>query len=194
MTHTTLRRFGRAVTVSLAAAMMIGAFQGQTPAIATAPQTVPAAAVAQIGTVALQTPAKAPTVAQRAVLRQQKRYSAMRYALTKAGTHYVWGAAGPNSFDCSGLVMWAYGKVGMHMPHNTGAMMGSGKLRHISKSQVRWGDPVFFGPGHVEFFAHWGKGRRTVTTFGAHNSRVRNGYRTVSMSGGWKPTMYYQVR
>src|SRR5262249_3444104 len=38
---------------------------------------------------------------------------ALRYALTKQGDPYVWAAAGPNAFDCSGLVVWAYAQIGI---------------------------------------------------------------------------------
>src|ERR1700730_18532074 len=46
---------------------------------------------------------------------------AVRWALSKVGSPYVWGAAGPDAFDCSGLVMWAYAHVGISLPHFTGA-------------------------------------------------------------------------
>lgn len=55
---------------------------------------------------------------------------------------YVWGAAGPNAYDCSGLVMWAYAKVGIRLPHYTGTQWTAG--RHIPKSELRPGDLVFF--------------------------------------------------
>ena len=40
---------------------------------------------------------------------------ALRIAMTKIGDPYVWGGAGPNSFDCSGLVMWAYAQLGINV-------------------------------------------------------------------------------
>jgi len=67
---------------------------------------------------------------------------ALRYALTKRGDPYVWGGAGPNDFDCSGLVMWAYAQVGISLPHFTGDQWNSGQ--HISRSQLEPGDLVFF--------------------------------------------------
>ncbi len=69
---------------------------------------------------------------------------ALQYALTKRGDPYVWGAAGPNSFDCSGLVMWAYAQVGINLPHYTGSQWNMGE--HISRSQLEPGDLVFFFP------------------------------------------------
>ncbi len=67
---------------------------------------------------------------------------AVRWALTKVGDPYVWGAAGPNAFDCSGLVMWAYAHVGISLAHFTGDQWGEGQ--HVSRSQLQPGDIVFF--------------------------------------------------
>jgi peptidoglycan DL-endopeptidase CwlO len=67
---------------------------------------------------------------------------ALRYALSKRGAPYEWGAAGPDAFDCSGLVMWAYAQVGIHLDHFTGLQWNEGE--HISRSQLEPGDLVFF--------------------------------------------------
>ncbi|WUI00055.1 NlpC/P60 family protein [Spirillospora sp. NBC_00431] len=67
---------------------------------------------------------------------------ALRYAMSKIGDPYVWGAAGPNSFDCSGLTMWAYKQVGIHLPHYTGSQWNAGT--HVSRSELQPGDLVFF--------------------------------------------------
>jgi cell wall-associated NlpC family hydrolase len=67
-----------------------------------------------------------------------------RKALTKIGSPYVWAAAGPSSFDCSGLVVWAYGKVGKSgLPHYTGALYEQGSK--VGKGALRSGDLVYFG-------------------------------------------------
>jgi cell wall-associated NlpC family hydrolase len=77
---------------------------------------------------------------------------ALRYALTKIGDPYVWGAAGPSAFDCSGLVMWAYAQVGISLMHFTGDQWNEGE--HISRSELQPGDLVFFYPdiGHVGLY------------------------------------------
>jgi peptidoglycan DL-endopeptidase CwlO len=67
---------------------------------------------------------------------------ALRFALTKIGDPYVWGGAGPDDFDCSGLVMWAYEQVGIQLDHFTGDQWNEGE--HISRSQLQPGDLVFF--------------------------------------------------
>ncbi|ACZ00008.1 MULTISPECIES: NlpC/P60 family protein [Thermomonospora] len=71
-----------------------------------------------------------------------KAAQALRHAMTKLGKPYVWGAAGPNAFDCSGLVMWAYKQVGINLPHYTGSQWNAGT--RISRSQLAPGDLVFF--------------------------------------------------
>jgi cell wall-associated NlpC family hydrolase len=68
--------------------------------------------------------------------------AAVQVAEAQIGKPYVWGGAGPNSFDCSGLVMYAYGKVGVHLDHYTGDQWNEGV--HLSRSQLRPGDLVFF--------------------------------------------------
>ena len=77
---------------------------------------------------------------------------ALRWALTKLGDPYVWGAAGPSAFDCSGLVMWAYAQVGISLMHFTGDQWNEGE--HVSRSELEPGDLVFFYPdiGHVGLY------------------------------------------
>jgi cell wall-associated NlpC family hydrolase len=67
---------------------------------------------------------------------------AVAAAQSAIGSKYVWGAAGPTSFDCSGLTMWAWGKAGVSLPHNAAAQYGS--LPHVDKSQLQPGDLLFF--------------------------------------------------
>ncbi|GAA4082563.1 C40 family peptidase [Actinomadura miaoliensis] len=67
-----------------------------------------------------------------------------RKAYSKLGSPYVWAAAGPKSFDCSGLVVWAYAQVGKKgLPHYTGALYELG--RKVDRSELRSGDLVYFG-------------------------------------------------
>ena len=67
---------------------------------------------------------------------------AVAYALAQVGKSYVYGAAGPNAFDCSGLTMAAYRSVGVYLPHSSSAQIGSG--RRVSSSELRPGDLVFY--------------------------------------------------
>lgn len=77
------------------------------------------------------------------------------FAMSQRGKPYVWGAAGPNSYDCSGLVMLVFAHAGVSLPHYTGAMMGRGTT--ISKSQLKRGDVVFPSSGHVGIYLGKGK-------------------------------------
>jgi cell wall-associated NlpC family hydrolase len=68
--------------------------------------------------------------------------TALREALTRLGDPYVWGAAGPASFDCSGLVVWAFAQEGISLPHYTGSLWNLGV--HVSEADLQPGDLVFF--------------------------------------------------
>ncbi len=87
---------------------------------------------------------------------QAKGLRALQFAKRQLGDRYVYGAAGPNSFDCSGLTMAAWRSAGVRLPHNTNAQYRA--AHHISKSHLRKGDLVFFyrGRSHVAIYA--GKG------------------------------------
>lgn len=68
--------------------------------------------------------------------------TAIRTACAQVGDPYVWGATGPNSFDCSGLTQYAYKAAGISLTHFTGAQWNEG--RAIPRSEARPGDLVFF--------------------------------------------------
>ena len=67
---------------------------------------------------------------------------ALQAAESQLGKPYEWGAAGPDSYDCSGLVMWAYAQVGVQIDHWTGDQWNEGA--HISLAELRPGDLLFF--------------------------------------------------
>lgn len=69
--------------------------------------------------------------------------TAMNVALQQRGDPYVWGADGPNSFDCSGLVMFAYKAAGVSLPHSSRAQYGFGKS--VAYGQWKPGDLIFYG-------------------------------------------------
>ena len=78
-------------------------------------------------------------------------------ALKAVGTPYRWGGSSPGSgFDCSGLVYWAYGHLGIEVPHSSYALYERG--RQVPRSRIRPGDLLFFsGLGHVGVYV--GRGR-----------------------------------
>ncbi len=83
---------------------------------------------------------------------------ALAYARAQLGKPYLYAAAGPNSFDCSGLVMAAYAQAGIRLPHYSGAMYAM--LPHIPFSALQPGDLLFWGVAaseHVAFYVGDGK-------------------------------------
>lgn len=83
--------------------------------------------------------------------------AAVSHAMSKLGAPYRWGAAGPSAFDCSGLVSWAYKRVGVSLPRTSRAMSRVG--RAVPKSALRPGDLVFFYTpvSHVGIYIGGGK-------------------------------------
>ena len=80
---------------------------------------------------------------------------AIRFAYNQLGKPYVYGASGPNSYDCSGLTMAAWNAAGVYLPHNAAAQQSA--TRAVSSPQP--GDLVFFGypASHVGLYI--GNGR-----------------------------------
>jgi cell wall-associated NlpC family hydrolase len=81
---------------------------------------------------------------------------AVNYAYAHLGDPYVFAAAGPRAFDCSGLTMAAWKAAGAALPHN--AAMQWSKVAHISRAALQPGDLVFYrGLGHVGLYVGGGK-------------------------------------
>jgi peptidoglycan DL-endopeptidase CwlO len=77
---------------------------------------------------------------------------ALRFAIKQIGDRYVFGAAGPTLWDCSGLTMRAFQRAGVNLPHSAAAQAHFGKS--ISMSALKPGDLVFFG--HRNYISHVG--------------------------------------
>jgi len=67
---------------------------------------------------------------------------AVKFAMAQVGKAYVYGASGPNAYDCSGLTMRAWGAAGVSLPHSSSAQQGSGV--RVSENELRPGDLVFY--------------------------------------------------
>ena len=70
------------------------------------------------------------------------RESVVDKAMSKRGKPYVWGATGPNRFDCSGLTQWSYKQMGISIPRVAAAQAQSGK--RVKRSELKKGDLIFF--------------------------------------------------
>jgi cell wall-associated NlpC family hydrolase len=104
--------------------------------------------------------------------------AAASIAVGKSGSPYEFGAAGPNTFDCSGLVVWAFAQAGRGgLPHSTYSLIGMGVEVPIAEAQV--GDLVFTNnSGHMGIyvgggsFVHAPRTGRTVTVEGLGNYSI----------------------
>jgi cell wall-associated NlpC family hydrolase len=78
------------------------------------------------------------------------------FAYAQLGKPYAWAAAGPDSYDCSGLTLAAWAKAGVSLPHVAADQYN--QITHISRSQIAPGDLVFYeNLGHVAIYVGGGK-------------------------------------
>lgn len=82
---------------------------------------------------------------------------AVRFAYAQLGKPYQWGASGPNSYDCSGLTMRAWGAAGVSLSHNSAAQQS--ETRPVSRADLQPGDLVFFGSPSYHVAMYIGGGR-----------------------------------
>jgi cell wall-associated NlpC family hydrolase len=69
-------------------------------------------------------------------------YTAAAFACAQAGKPYQWAAAGPNSYDCSGLTLRSWAQVGVYLPHNAAAQRRS--MPYVDRANLQVGDLVFY--------------------------------------------------
>ncbi|MFI5613497.1 NlpC/P60 family protein [Amycolatopsis sp. NPDC051903] len=115
-----------------------------------------AAMAATAGPVLASTASAAAPAPASATAQAGKGAAALGRALTQRGKPYVWGAAGPNAYDCSGLVVWAFKQVGVSLPHSSRLQSTIGTP--VSRAALQPGDLVFFYTpvSHVGIYAGGG--------------------------------------
>lgn len=82
---------------------------------------------------------------------------AVRAALTRLGDPYVWAAAGPHAFDCSGLVVWSFQQAGLKLPHSSQMLAAGGQP--VSVDEMQPGDVISYysSASHVALYVGGGK-------------------------------------
>ncbi|MGY1832171.1 NlpC/P60 family protein [Geodermatophilus sp. SYSU D01180] len=89
-----------------------------------------------------QAAAPAPAPAPSAVGGSGAAQTAVQTALAQVGDPYVWGAGGPNAFDCSGLTQYAYAAAGISLPHSSSMQSRMGTA--VSRADLQPGDLIFY--------------------------------------------------
>ncbi|MGW0041143.1 C40 family peptidase [Rhodococcus sp. NPDC003348] len=149
------RRTSRSVRGLVVAAAIAGGVLAL-PAVPAAAQPI---TIPGVGTVEIPGPGSAPLPAPMATNGQR----ALDAALSKLGSPYVWGATGPNAFDCSGLVQWAYRQAGVSVPRTTYDQVNGGSP--VGRGNLQPGDVVLFnGAEHVGLYAGGGMVVHAPTT------------------------------
>ena len=134
----------RLIGLVLGGLILTGIVSIQTPAVA---QQIP---IEVDSVVTVQTISPQSITRAVALTRTQRIELVVRYALAQKGDDYRFGASGPYAFDCSGLVMMAYRKIGIYLPHYSGAMLSRGW--RVSKANLRRGDIIWPHRGHVQLY------------------------------------------
>ena len=82
---------------------------------------------------------------------------AVKAALTRLGDPYVWAAAGPHAFDCSGLIVWSFEQAGLSLPHSSQALAVGGQP--VSLNRMQPGDVITYydDASHVGLYVGGGK-------------------------------------
>jgi cell wall-associated NlpC family hydrolase len=98
--------------------------------------------------------------------------AAIAYAEAQLGKPYQYAAAGPSSYDCSGLTMMAWAAAGVSMPHYSGAQYAM--FPHVPLDQLEPGDLLFWGPGGSEHVAMYiGGGLQIAATHTGDYVRIQ---------------------
>ena len=96
-------------------------------------------------------------------------------AMRQRGDRYAYGAAGPDRFDCSGLIFYSYRRAGFSVPRTSRAQAGA--TRRVAKKAMRPGDLMFFygssGVYHAAIFLRWERGHAVMLHAPGSGQRVR---------------------
>ncbi len=179
-------RTARACALALAGAGL-GASVLAAPAATAADGSTTGSSTTSTTTGTVATTSATPTAKQSAKERQRKqaRRAARRVddrvlgardtAMRQRGDWYAYGASGPGSFDCSGLIYFSYRQAGFPVPRTSAAQAGF--TRRIAKQDMRAGDLMFFhgsgGVYHAAIFLRWQDGHAVMLHSPGSGQRVQ---------------------
>ena len=96
--------------------------------------------------------------------------AAVDAALSQVGKPYQWGASGPDSYDCSGLTMWAWARAGVSLPHNSDAQYSATK--RVPRPDLAPGDLLFYGNPIHHVAMYIGNGQMVEAPYTGSHVRV----------------------
>jgi cell wall-associated NlpC family hydrolase len=108
--------------------------------------------------------------------------AAVDAALSQIGKPYQWGASGPDSYDCSGLTMWAWAHAGVSLPHNSGAQYSATK--HVPRPDLAPGDLLFYGNPIHHVTMYIGNGQMVEAPYTGSHLRVTSVARSDYVGAG----------
>ena len=120
-------------------------------------------------------PARAPAPSSGAQI-------AVDAALSQVGKTYVWGAEGPDSYDCSGLTLWAWAHAGVSLPHNS--QMQYDATARVERSDWQPGDLLFYGSPIHHVAMYIGNGQMVEAPYSGSQVRVVSAYRSDYVGAG----------
>jgi cell wall-associated NlpC family hydrolase len=176
----------RANEASLAAARQAGL---AAQAAAAAQRAAAALGLAQVANIGV--PAQPPLRAHGSGASATAGDVAANWAMTQVGKPYQWGAAGPFSYDCSGLTMDAWSRAGVQLGHWTGDQWDSGP--HVPLDQLQRGDLIFFAtdtadPGTIHHVGIYiGSGEMVDAPYTGADVRVESMYHPGGLIGATRP-------
>lgn len=108
--------------------------------------------------------------------------AAVDAALSQLGKPYRWGAEGPDSYDCSGLTLWAWAHAGVSLPHNSGMQYNA--TPRVPRSDWQPGDLLFFGSPIHHVSMYIGNGQMVEAPYTGSEVRVVDAYRSDYVGAG----------
>jgi peptidoglycan DL-endopeptidase CwlO len=127
-------------------------------------------------------PTSSPTTATTANASNPSAQVAVDAALSQVGKPYQWGGAGPNSYDCSGLTMWAWAQAGVSLPHNSGMQYAA--TARVAQSDLEPGDLMFFGSPIHHVGMYVGNGQMVEAPYSGQTVRVTAAFRSDYVGAG----------